>query len=211
MPQQTQSLPVVDRPSDNNAMETTIAEIKASLPRKRWTRDECHRLKEADALPTDFYELIEGEILIKMGQNEPHVFVCMQLLRVLASIFGFDFVRLPAPVALDETNEPEPDIAVTTRPARAYLAAGTPSPQDIRLVVEVSDTTLPLDRRIKAVLYARAGIAEYWIVNINARTLEVFRQPAADGYETVTSLSDTESVSPLAAPEALVRVADLLP
>lgn len=79
------------------------------------------------------------------------------------------------------------------------------------LAVEVSDSTLRTDRTVKATLYGQAGINEYWVVNINGRTLEVFRQPGANGYTNVTTLTENETVRPLSAPQAEIRVVDLLP
>ena len=159
--------------TQTQASQAIVLPDSVTMPRKRWTRDECRQLQSLGLIDAGKYELIEGEIIVKVSQNEPHVFVVMQVLRILTAIFGFDYVRPPAPVAINEYNEPEPDVAVVARPLREYLAAGTPLPQDIRLLVEVSNTTLRTDRSVKAAVYGRAGIPEYWIVNINARTLEV--------------------------------------
>lgn len=181
------------------------------MPRKRWTRDECRRLMNLGLLEGGKYELIEGEIIPKVGQNELHIFVLMQVLLKLIEIFGRDYVRPPAPIAISDYNEPEPDVSGVARPLREYLDAGTPEPQDVRLLVEVSDSTLRGDISVKAALYGRAGIPEYWVVNINARAVEVFRQPTAEGYASVATVTGNEAIRPLAAPEAEVHVADLLP
>jgi Uma2 family endonuclease len=181
------------------------------MPRKIWTRDECHHLMETGILEEGRYELLEGEIVIKMGQNEPHIYVCGRMLRALVSVFGFDFVRIPAPLAIDDYNEPEPDVSVTTRPARDYLTSGTPEPQDIRLAVEVADSTLRSDLRVKSSLYARAGIVEYWVVDINARCVHVHREPTAEGYESITVVGVEGTLTPLAAPQTSLPVVDLLP
>jgi Uma2 family endonuclease len=93
-----------------------------------------------------------------------------------------------------------------------------PTPADVRLVVEVSDTTLRLDRKVKAALYAEAGVPDYWIGNLRVRRLEVYRDPVplpdppgGYGYRSVTFYSEEESITPIAAPHAVIRVADLLP
>lgn len=157
------------------------------------------------------FELIEGDIVDKRGRKPPHVLVVTLVFRALAAIFGFDLIQSQAPVALDEHNEPEPDAAALVRPLREYLTRGTPTPEEVRLVVEIADTTLAADLTAKAALYARFGIAEYRVVDIAARRLVVHRQPGAGGYADVVSYSEAEEAAPLAAPHSTVRVADLLP
>ena len=179
--------------------------------RKRWTRDECRRLMELGILEEARFELIHGDIVPKMTQHERHIYACKQVQKVLEAIFGTDFVRLAAPIAIGEYEEPEPDAAVMHRPLGDYLRLGTPLPTQVRLVVEVSDRTLRQDLTAKKAQYGGAGIEEYWVVNINARALHVFRQPAESGYAQETVFGLSESVHPLAAPDAIVAVAALLP
>ena len=100
---------------------------------------------------------------------------------------------------------------MTAQPASVYLASDTPPASDIRLVVEISDSTLAYDQNEKGPLYAAAGIAEYWIVDVNTRRLLVYRDPQPAGYASLQTLRATESVSPLAAPDASAPVAELLP
>lgn len=182
-----------------------------SMPRKRWTRDECRQLVEAGFLDANkHYELIEGEIIEKVGQGRKHILVCMRLIKVLAAIFGFDFIQSQSTLAVNLFNEPEPDTAVLDKTLDEYVDQ-EPGPENVRLMVEVSDSTLDTDRSVKGLLYARAGVAEYWIVNVKARKLEVYRKPTPDGYTISLILSEQESINPTAKPEAIVRVADLLP
>ncbi len=180
------------------------------LPRKRWTRDECRQMADLGLLKNNRYELIEGEVVDKMGQGRLHVFVVTRLVTYLIAIFGGDHVQSQAPISLNETNQPEPDAAVLTGTVGDYLERD-PEPGDVRLVVEVSDTTLRTDRTVKALLYARAGIAELWIVNVADRRVEVFRQPGPNGYADTENVPDTGVLFPLAAPTAVIAVADLLP
>lgn len=205
---------LLERPQPASPSEEAqiILPDSQALPRKLWTLEECRQLMAAGFLEEgSAYELLEGEIVAKMTFNEPHIYVSSQVHRALAAIFGFDYVRPAAPVALNRRNGPEPDAAVMVRPLRDYLQIGTPPPQDARLVVEVSDATLRTDLQVKSHLYARAGIPEYWVVNVNARTLHIFREPTSEGYTSETILGETEAVSPLAASEAVISVADLLP
>ena len=109
-----------------------------------------------------------------------------------------------------ETNEPEPDIAVTSESTTAYLARH-PEPQELLLVVEVSDTTLGFDLTTKARLYARNGIPEYWVMDVNGRHLYRHRSPSPEGYVDVAVLTAEQSVATMARPEATVRVGELLP
>src|SRR5262249_26191582 len=134
----------------------------------------------------------------------------------LTLAFGAGFhVRAQQPLRLGPRSEPVPDIAVVSGPPEDYRQQ---HPTTALLLMEVSDRTLWYDRRRKAGLYARAGIADYWIVNLKRRQLEVYRNPMPDAaryagyrYSNVTILTEAETVAPLAAPQASVAVADLLP
>jgi Uma2 family endonuclease len=120
-------------------------------------------------------------------------------------------VQVQAPLALGTDSEPEPDVAVISGSRRDYAE----HPQAALLVIEVADSSLRFDRQVKGPLYARAGIPEYWIVNLVDRTLEVYRQPEqrddAWDYRLVQSLRPEESVAPVTLPTQALQVADLLP
>jgi Uma2 family endonuclease len=124
-------------------------------------------------------------------------------------------VQTQSPIDLGELSDPEPDVAVIAGEVRDYTAA---HPTTAALVVEVADTSFTYDRTTKASLYAKAGLAEYWIVNLVERQLEVYRHPVADpaalfgfSYAEVTRLAATALVTPLAAVSTTMAVADLLP
>lgn len=119
------------------------------------------------------------------------------------------------PISVGNSSQPEPDIAAVARDERAYEDA---HPTTALLAVEVADTSLRFDRSTKAALYARAGIREYWILNLNDRLLEVFRQPRAlsgnplgYGYAQTSVYDETQTVSPEFMPDAVIAIADLLP
>lgn len=181
--------------------------------RVRWTRSQCAAVQEAGIL-TGRYELIDGDIISKMAQKPPHAAAIGLLLEWLASVFGAGFVRVQTTADAGggdpEHNEPEPDLAVTRDSVRSYVARH-PGPEDLLLVVEVSDTTLRFDLTTKAALYALSSIREYWVLDLNGCQLLVHRGPSPEGYQEVTAYSAEESVATLARPEAAVRVADLLP
>jgi Uma2 family endonuclease len=113
-------------------------------------------------------------------------------------------------LVLNDESEPEPDLVVVVGTEDDYPKSH-PKAADARLVVEVSDTTLRFDRNRKRPAYSRAGIPEYWIINLPKRCLEVYRDPSGSRYLTATVHAITEIVAPLAAPDAQLRVVDLLP
>lgn len=191
-----------------------ITDTVVPIPRRiRWTRQQCEAIRESGVL-TGAYELIDGAIISKTGQKPAHRMVVVLLQDILVALFGR--LRVPSQAtiergrAADDYNEPEPDLAVTSEPNTAY-ADRHPGPDDLLLVVEVSDTTLEFDRTRKADLYARAGIGEYWVVDIMGRQVFVHRMPSEAGYTDVTVYAEDELITPIAAPQSPVRVADFLP
>lgn len=178
--------------------------------RKRWTRDECYDLIRIGKLAEGKFELIQGEIVNKMPQEPEHSQALGILLDWLAAIFGIARIRPQLPLPLSRIDEPEPDLAVTRKPRRAYGRAH-PGAEDIALLVEVGHSSIREDTTIKAALYARADIGEYWVIDTGRRRLVVFREPREGIYQSVVSYGEDETIAPLAAPEAPIRVGDLLP
>lgn len=184
----------------------------------RWTVDEFHRMGDMGWFEGRRVELIEGEIIEMSPMGSRHVTSVHKAGRAIERAFGRGFyTRVQSPLIVHRRTDPEPDIAVVRGDIEDYAEAH-PTPADTVLVVEISDTTLERDQGSKSSLYASAGIAEYWIVDVAARRLEVRRQPVAmpdqpflAGYAQTQIFAATQDVSPLAAPQAAVRVADLLP
>ena len=192
----------------------TIREVSDRFPnRKRWTRNDCTFLERVGFTP-ERYELIDGEIISKMGQNQPHAIAVTLLIKWLIAVFGGDFVLCQLPIEVTDADrpayQPQPDASVITQPITAYLSE-PPGPGDLRLVAEVSDSTLRGDLNTKAALYARASIPEYWVLDVSSRRLFVHRGPTNGAYATVEWYSDAESVFPKASPENSVPIANLLP
>jgi len=159
--------------------------------------------------PDDRVELIDGEILTMAPQKSPHATAVRLAEEALRAAFGQGFeVRPQLPLALTEASEPEPDLAVVAGAPRDYRDA---HPSTALLVVEVAESSLPFDRSVKRALYARAGIREYWIVDLAERALEVYRTPQAADYRDHRTLDERDSIAPLASAGAGVAVADLLP
>ncbi len=167
---------------------------------RRWTREEYDRMIAAGMFkPGERIELIDGEILQMPPQGSAH-FTAIQLAEeALRGAFGAGFVvRTRAPLALGPDSEPEPDIAVASGNARDYREA---HPATALLLVEVADSTLDYDRRRKGELYARAGIREYWIVNLLESCLEVYRDPDQGIYLESRRLAAGDEIVPLTAPD----------
>ena len=158
----------------------------------------------------DRVELLNGVIIEMSPKKTKHTIV-----NYLIGEFFFDnfrkqtIVRLQEPIILDDYSEPEPDAVLAQLPLLKYLETH-PTAADVMLVVEVSDTTLAKDRR-KAFNYARAGIVQYLLFNLNADEIEDYREPAADGYRFKQTHDRTASFNLVAFPEVEIRVADLLP
>ena len=174
--------------------------------------DEYHRMIEAGILDEDEkVQLIDGMLVAMTPQGRPHAYVIQWLTRQLVRALGDDFELLPQlPLTLSASSEPEPDLAVV----RAQDAASrTHHPATALLVIEVSGDSLRFDRRTKAALYARAGIPEYWIVNLEDASIEVYRDPeAASGiYRQTLVVRRGETLTAAAVPGVQVDVAPLFP
>lgn len=179
---------------------------------RRWTAAEYHRAAEAGVFPPgERLELIDGEIYRMSPQKSLHTTGCELAEESLRGIFGTGYVvRGQKPLALGAASEPEPDVAVVRGRIRDFA---TQHPSTALLVVEVADSTAAFDTGRKAEMYARAGIPDYWVVVLPERALLVHRDPdpASGQYRSITRHEETGTAAPLAAPGAIIRVADLLP
>jgi Uma2 family endonuclease len=179
------------------------------VTRRRFTVHDYHRMGEAGILhEDDRVELIEGEI-VEMAAIGTRHFACVNgLTRLLVRGVGdAAIVSVQNPVRLDEHTEPQPDLAVLqTRDYRESL----PRPEDVLLLIEVSDTTLSYDRNVKLPLYARAGIPEVWIVDLAGETVERYTGPSGDSYRHVERARRGEEIRSAALPEPAFRVEAVL-
>ena len=187
-------------------------EIPTSSPRpanrRRFTESDCLFL-ERSGLIRGNYELIQGDILDKMPQKNNHRIAVIRLIVWLTTVFTPDLVGTQATVRIDSSNMPEPDGFIldnTLSSGQSY-----PEPANVVFVIEVSDSTLADDLGAKARLYAEAGIAEYWVIDIVSRRLIAHRLPSEDGYQQIFGCLEDESLAPLARPESAVLVSSLLP
>ncbi|HEV3167392.1 MAG TPA: Uma2 family endonuclease [Isosphaeraceae bacterium] len=191
--------------------------IGAQGPRRlRWTSDQFYRLGQRGFFRDKRVELIKGNIILTSPISPVHAAAVELLDRALRIAFGPGHrFRVQQPIDLGKRAQPEPDIVVMPGDPRDNLSG---HPTTALLIAEISDTSLRFDRRVKARLYAQAGLTDYWIVNLVDRQVEIHRNPkpvvdrqGRSSYQDITIVSASGSVQPLAAPGATIAVADLLP
>ncbi len=184
---------------------------------RRFTRAEYERLIALGVFqPDEEIELIGGQLVVAEPQGAAHYTAIVKTARALEVAFGADwYVRREGPISLDDDSEPEPDIAVVRGAPDDYSRAHPSRPL---LTVEVAEASLAVDRHRKGSLYARAGLADYWVLNLVDRVLEAYREPVADPtapfgwrYARNEVFDASSRVAPLAVPGSSVLVSQLLP
>ncbi len=171
----------------------------------KWTIDQYHELVATGILDDRRVELLAGDIIEMPPEGMPHAFYCDRTVGYLRELFKTRAkVREAHPITLPNDSEPEPDVAIVRPPDTQYLAHH-PYPEDIFWLIEYADSTLAKDLNTKQQIYAQAGIGEYWVVNLTASELIVFRGAGHDGYETETKLN-SGSIAPLSFPDIEVEV-----
>jgi Uma2 family endonuclease len=182
------------------------------IRRRLWTREEYYRAAKVGLFrPNERLELLDGEILQKMTQRPPHTTAVSVTAVALTTAFGPNhYARQQQPIILNDLSEPEPDVLIVPGTPQDYRETH-PTAADAILLVEVADATLRLDRGGKLAAYARAGVQEYWILNLRDRRLEVHRDPAGESHRTTLTYGEGDLVVPLAAPQARIPISDLLP
>lgn len=176
-----------------------------------WTVDALYRAYNAGVFEDpQRLELIHGRIIRKMSQNAPHASLRRRLSRRLRGSMEPSFLVMEeSPLRLALDGEPVPDLFIVTGTEEDYDQRH-PTQSNAMLVVEVSDTTVTYDLGEKALLYAEAGIADYWVVLVNEAAIVRHRGPTPEGYKEVARLAGNDALSPLAAPEAVWTVDALL-
>ncbi len=179
---------------------------------KQFTVDDYHRMSELEILsPTERTELINGEIVVMAAKGTAHASTVSVINRLLIRLLGEEaFTRPQDPVQLNDRSEPEPDIAVVRLDPLAY-STRHPAPEDVLLLIEVASSSLQYDLEVKAPMYAAAGIADYWILDVIERELHVFRQPAGNHYQSHSVLAAALSIMPIAFAELEIQISDMLP
>lgn len=186
---------------------------EAAPPRKRFTREEFERLTESGVFAGQRLELIDGDLIDKMGQNPPHAYAIQLLQEWLASFLGMAVIRVQLPMQASgkdsDRSLPEPDIAVL-RERKLEHGKRHPRGDEMLLVIEIADTTAAFDRTRKAALYSNSGVPEYWVLDLNRRVLIAHREPGDAEYGLIQTYSAQDSISFPGRTES-IPVADLLP
>lgn len=180
-------------------------------PKRLFTVDEFHRMAEARVFgEDDRLELIAGEIVEMTPIGSRHAACVDRLARQLQQQTGATtIVRVQSPIVLGADSEPQPDISVL-RYRSDFYRDRHPGPGDVLLVIEVADTSIIIDRGTKLPLYARAGIAEVWIVDLTAAAVEVYRQPGPEGYRETERVSGAGRLASSSLPGFAIPAADLV-
>ena len=181
-----------------------------TLATAKWTLDDYHRMIAAGILQGRRVELIHGEIITMPPEGEFHAYSSDEAGEYLIYLLGQRAkARQAKPITLPQQNsEPEPDIAVVQRLGDEYQRHH-PYPENIYWVIEYSNSSLKKDLEVKTKLYAAAGLAEYWVLDLKRRALQVFREPGSDGYQRQQTLM-TGDVKPLAFPDIAISIRRLL-
>lgn len=176
--------------------------------RRKLGVNEYHRMVGASIFgEDDRIELIDGDLIDKAPIGQGHAAIVSGLAEALfMACVGRAIVWPQNPIRLDNLNEPQPDLAVLRRRSDFYATGEQPGPADVLLLVEVADSSLGFDRNVKLPLYARAGIAELWIVDLKRRLLDAYRTPAGDGYRETTTHQPGDQLALVLAPDIVVKL-----
>jgi Uma2 family endonuclease len=182
--------------------------VAVPVPRRLFTVDEYYEMARVGILKSDErVELLDGEIVRMNPIGSPHAWCVKRTTEILYLSRGRFRVSVQDPLRLNDRSEPEPDIVVLQpdTPEDRH-----PGPTDVFLVIEVADSSVRVDRGRKRRMYARAGIPDYWIVDLIADRIEVYRDPVGSRYRSVTLLRRGDAVSPQFAPDLTIDVSTVL-
>jgi Uma2 family endonuclease len=185
--------------------------VPASVPKWRFTADDYQRMVHARILTKNHrVELIDGEIVAKMTIGPRHSATVDRTAWAFFTKAGESaIVRVQGAVRVNLYSEPEPDI-VLLRPRSDFYASGHPGPADILLIVEVAESSIDYDREVKAPVYARSNVHEYWLVDLNEHVLHRYSSPEAGVYRTVRRYGRGQSLALELLPDCVVSTNDLL-
>lgn len=183
-------------------------DLATAPARHRLGVDEYHRVIEVGIFGKgDWIELIDGDLIDMAPIGQGHAAIVGGLNEALfTACAGRTIVWPQNPIQLDPSSEPQPDLAVLRRRADFYATGERPGPADVLLLVEVADSSLRFDQRVKFPLYSRAGIAELWVVDLQRRVLHAYRKPDGDAYGEVTTHQPGDQVGLALAPEIIATL-----
>ena len=182
--------------------------------RRPFTNAEYHALAEAGVLgPDERVQLVAGDIIVMSPVGNPHA-ECVDLIddafTPLRLVPARARIRVQGPMVMPDYSEPEPDLMLLKLKEGGYIS-GHPRPEDVLLLVEVSDSTLRYDRDVKMSLYAAAGVPEAWLVNLREDWIESNTQPSADGYRVTRRYELGDTIAPQAFPDLAIPVERIIP
>ena len=185
--------------------------MSVAVSRRRFTADDYQRMGQAGILRReDHVELIDGEIIAMTPIGTRHCASVDRANRAFVTKAGDSaIVRVQGSVRLDLYSEPEPDL-VLLRPRADFYASAHPGPADILLIVEVAESSIEYDREVKARVYARSSVHEYWLADLNENVLLQHSSPDNGTYESVRRYTRGQSLTPQLLPECLISTSDLL-
>jgi Uma2 family endonuclease len=185
--------------------------MSVAVTRRRFTIDDCQRMEDAGILRAeDRVELIDGEFVTMMAIGPRHHASVDRATRAFVTKVGESaIVRVQGAVVLDLYNAPEPDL-VLLRPRADFYASRYAGPADILLIIEVAESSIDYDREVKAPLYARSNVHEYWLVDLNEHVLHRYLSPERDRYRTVRQYGRGQSLAPELLPDCVISTSELL-
>lgn len=183
----------------------------AEIQRKKFTTDEYHQLIETGLLKEgDRVELLEGEIINMAAMGSFHAGCVNRLTHLFTKAFsGEAIISVQNPISISKYSEPEPDFALL-RPREDFYTESHPRPEDIYLIVEISVSSLEYDRGFKLPLYARAGIKEAWVVNLDESCVEVYTKPSEHEYDMMEKFRRGDVVKLRMFPDNALDVKDIV-
>jgi Uma2 family endonuclease len=195
------------------SLQPEVLTVRANIPESRlFTAGEYERMAEFGVIGEDeAVELIEGRIVQMAAKNHRHVIATNRVNAFFSSrLADRVIVSVQNPILLNDFSEPEPDIALVKPPDDRYIE-NHPGPKDILLLLEIADSSLSYDRQVKCPLFARSGIIQFCLLNLQTRELEDYRDPGPEGYRSKRTYGEDEIFSLVAFPKLSIRVKNLLP
>ena len=200
-----------DRSQYNEGTEALDGIMLTVQPRP-FTVTEYHRMSELEILALgERTELLDGQIIVMAAKGTAHSSATTLTQDLLREQLGRRvFVRSQEPIHLSDDSEPEPDVVLAVRDSLAY-STHHPTVAEVLLAIEVADSSLKYDLEVKAIAYARAGILDYWVLDVVDRRLHVFRQPDQGVYQSQAILAETLEITPIAFPDCTLSIREMLP
>jgi hypothetical protein len=211
MPTATVARMIQDRNSIRIPVAAQEAPVPVAITRRLFDVDDYHRMVEAGILSEDDrVELIDGEIIAMTPIGPRHNAAVNRATRALVTAVGdHAIVQVQGSVRLDQFREPQPDI-VLLRPQPDFYASRLPGPSDILLIIEIAESSLAYDRDVKARIYAQSAVPEYWLVDLDDRSVSCYSEPRDGTYQTLRQLRMGLSLAPGALPQCAIPVDVLL-